>query len=148
MRMWLHPGFLFAQLGALVFVFGLLFTSIFNFNIHDTYFIIPRWYFFTLLAVIFWLIGLLHFGLEKWKRPLNKKMAYAHFLTTLSMILGIATVITTMKGSSYENMSEEMDYYGRVNMRISFFVLIGMLGQLIFIVNILLSLLRKRKPGL
>jgi heme/copper-type cytochrome/quinol oxidase subunit 1 len=138
---------LFAITGLLILLLGAGYTSSsFDLVIHDTYFVISYFHIGIVVSSLFMLLSLVYFLLIRAGKLPVKILSGIHYFFTLLPGLGllifrIGRVDRYVAGS---NMSEEMENWGRVNTIFSVCVLLCLLGQVIFLVNIFIALLRKR----
>lgn len=148
-RQYLRIDFLFAITGLVVLLVGcLFFDSPFNINIHDTQFSSSHAHISILLFLIFLIFALIYGALIKFERRLVKGLNVTHYFLTITPCLAIITIqFIQVKLNRYiasEHMSEEMDNMTNLYIVFSMSVLLFLLGQVLFIVNIAISLIRKK----
>ncbi len=110
----------------------------FDFNIHDTYFIIADHQFYVVLAIIFGLVGLLYLTFFILKLKLSSVLIIAHFISWILFLsqfywLGMIGIPERY----YTNTSIPAEYNG--DTKISFFII----GLLCFIFNITIGIFKK-----
>lgn len=140
-----QPFFLFATTAVLILLFGFLNSqSTLNVNKHDTYFVIASFHVALFLCGIFLLLAIIYYAFLRCKIPLYKGLGITHFLMSIIPVLVIQYIVRApMAHRVYQHMSDEMSNLGKVNAMISISVLFGIIGQLLFLINIIVTLLRK-----
>ena len=145
MKRYLHADFLFTVSGFVILLSGLLFFhSSFDIAIHDTYLIVSHTHIAIALCAICLFFALIYFVFKKMGRPLFQIPGSIHYVLTLLPILTIA-VIDVLPGRYIpnQNFSEEMQSAEKYNIIIAVTILLCMLGQLSFLINIGATLFKK-----
>ena len=119
------------------FLYG---DDIIDINIHDTYYVVAAKHFGYLLAQLFGLIGLGYWVIFKTRKPLVKWMYWAHTALTLGGIILIWGLT-----QFYSNSISDFDYNDRLTIVIIAILVLALLGQLLFFVNLLIGLINKKK---
>lgn len=145
MRQYIHTDFLFTISGILILFCSLLFFhSTFDIPIHDTYFVISQTHIAIALCALFMFFALVYFSFKKANRPLYKRLGATHFILTILPILTVSIIqLLPSRHRVYQNMSEEMDNAAKFNVIISISILLCLIGQLLLLVNIVATLIRK-----
>lgn len=146
MRQYTQTDILFSITGLLILLIGVLFfRSTFDLAIHDTYIVISQTHIAIALCALFFFFSLLYYIFKKLNRPLYRKLGLMHyFLTILPLVTTCIINSLPSRNRAYENMSEEMENMGKFNIIISISVLLCLLGQLLFVANIIATLFRKK----
>jgi heme/copper-type cytochrome/quinol oxidase subunit 1 len=124
-------------------------NTVVDIHLHDTYFVIAQNHIFWLLSIITFFIWLLYF--------LTNKILYAKVLTWTHVILTILTLLllvsTLYFGDSilgpiaggYIDIShvKSFDQYRTYSKSVEISILVLFLGQVIFVVNVILGLLKR-----
>lgn len=117
----------------LILLFTIVFSnSNFNLNLHDTYFIISYLHISIVVCIYLILIGFIYLIFKK----LNNKLGVIHLIVSIfPIIISIA--------SSYILEQQNLENVKRINYIIAFSALIIILGQIIFIINIIKQVYNK-----
>ncbi|SFR51803.1 hypothetical protein SAMN04490243_2518 [Robiginitalea myxolifaciens] len=118
-------------------------------NIHDTYFVMEKRYFAYALAVLFMLYGTGYWVIYKAKRYPSKLLFDSHLAITLLLPL-LAWIALRMKrdtypGEDYQQFLRDMDYDQNLIMIAAVLLFITLVGQLLFPVNLIWSLIKGQK---
>ena len=117
-------------LNALIFCFASLFTTdSIDISLHDTYFVIPTSYILLLLAIPFVVFAITVILMVAIHRPLNIWLSLFHYLITS---IGIA-YLCFPKSNSLSSINEW----------ITIVVILILLAQILFIVNVIRSFVMK-----
>lgn len=114
-------------------------------NVHDTYYIIDHWYVTIILVLIYFILGAAYWVLYKAQIVLSKKLTKAHtVITVLAVpayyILSAYCNITNDPGDFITDKN-----YEALNTGILLIIFSMLLVQPLFIINIILSLVRRKK---
>ena len=148
-RKYLRVDFLFAITGLIVLLAGcLFFDSNFDISIHDTTFSTTHAHISILLFTLFLLFALIYSRIIKAQRRLVKGLNVIHYFLTILPCLAFISIrfieVNLNRYIASEHMSEEMDNMAKLYIVFSMSVLLCLLGQILFIVNIAISLIRKK----
>lgn len=126
-----------------VISFLVYYKMTFDINIYDTYYVIREVDFYIMISFFVLILGLLYFILEKFKIILPSFLSKVHIFGTLFLF---ALIIYFNYNNLFEYQSNEFlfdrpDYNKYII--ISIFVLITL--QLLFIINIIVSIIKKVK---
>lgn len=136
---------LFALTGVLTFSVGLFcLNSTLDINMHDTYFLISYLHVGTVLALTFLSIALIYFMFKRRNRPLYRRLGLTHYVLSILPIFA-ATLINfePQRHLANQDFSEEMANVEKFNIVLSASLFLCLLGQVLFVTNIILTLLRK-----
>jgi heme/copper-type cytochrome/quinol oxidase subunit 1 len=124
----------------IIILFGIL-TKVdsFGFNIHDTYFVIGTNHLIILISVLFGIIGLGYWIVLKANRRLSKWLNLIHIALTFGGILLIWILAQLFRESIME-----YDFNNNLTFGIYLIALIAIFGQLIYPINIISGIIRKR----
>jgi heme/copper-type cytochrome/quinol oxidase subunit 1 len=115
-------------------------------NIHDTYYIVDYWYIILFLVFVYLLLGIAYWCFYKAQIALQKKLTKVHAVITVLIVpaycilLAYCNYIVTdpmdiLTGKNYELLSKG----------VLIIVLTGLLVQLLFLLNIIISLIKRQK---
>ena len=138
--------FLFALTGLLILLVGLIFfRSTLDIVFHDTYLVISQVHITIGLFVIIGVFSLIYFFFKKIGKQLHELLGLIHYFFTILPLLTV-TIINLLLNSHIPNQgfSKEMENAEKINMIIAVTVLFCLLGQVLFFVNIIITLLRKK----
>lgn len=116
-------------------------SSALDINIHDTYFVIAHSHFTFITCLFIVFIGLIYYFLYKSKRELNPWLTLVHSLVTILAALFLMYPFHLMKTEQYEGfptMSSD------INVEIVIALLVMVFIQMILLVNVIFSFLRKK----
>ncbi|OHX63959.1 hypothetical protein [Flammeovirga pacifica] len=116
--------------------------SVLDINIHDTYFVIGYLPLSTLISMLFGIIGIGYWIMQKVNSQLSKWLYCTHVGLTFGGPLMVWVVTKFYR-------TEIMDYEFNINLTliITLIVLVMILGQLIFPINIIYGLVKKKTSG-
>jgi len=125
-----------------IYLYSLLFNrdSFLDINIHDTYYLITHLHLFQILTLWFGICGLGYWFLFKWQIKIVQWMFWVHLIFSLLIILSYPLGLIEFE-PNLENVQKRI----YVMMFIVILVLIFILGQVIYLINILLSTLRNKR---
>lgn len=153
MKNYLRPDFLFSITGILLLVCGLLFFhSKSDIVLHDTYFVFTQSYISVAIFLLFLIFGSIYFIFLKLNRQLKKGLGLTHWFISTVTILSIiflfmfhSVEMPKRYYSSGEDINQTIRMTNNINALITVCVLVFALGQLLFLLNILLSLTKSRQ---
>lgn len=130
---------LFLILSLVIFLIGLLFKSddtTLDINVHDTYYVIAHFHLYLMVSLFTFIIFGSYFLFQLMRFQLNRKLIRVHFFVYSISIIGILFPYSIF----YNENDIFNDAYEKVNMIISLFGLLFLFSLLIFIFQILLSI--------
>ena len=114
--------------------------AVLDINVRDTYYVIAYLHLAILISILFGIIGLGYWIMQKVDRKLSKWLNWTHIGLTFG---GSITVWILTKFYRTEIM--EYEFNDNLTSIITLIVLLMIVGQLIFPINIICGLLKKKK---
>ncbi|WP_024770899.1 cbb3-type cytochrome c oxidase subunit I [Aquimarina macrocephali] len=114
--------------------------AVLDINIHDTYYIIDYFYLATLISILFGIIGLGYWIMQKVNRKLSKWLNWAHIVLTFGGV-----ILVPILNQLYRKEIIEYKFNNNLTLVITVIILLMILGQLIFPINIIYGLIKNRK---
>ena len=118
--------------------------SALDINIHDTYFVIAHPHIAILISIVFGIIGLGYWTTQRVGGQLSKWMSIIHIVLTFGGLLAIFIVPSLTFVSSNESSFPVFDDLMVKNQILVYTVILMWLGQLLFLVNLILAFFRKK----
>ena len=155
----LNPAMLFSIGLVSTFVTGgltglVLGDSALDINIHDTYFVVAHFHLVMGVSAIFGMYaGIYHWFPKMYGKLMNKAMGYWHFWITIICAYGVFFPmhfigLAGLPRRYYSNTAFPMfDDVSDTNVVITYFALIGGIGQIIFLANFFISIYRGEKSS-
>jgi len=112
-------------------------------NIHDTYFIVDYKYLGYLIAILFAIIGFGYWIMTKLKRRLSKWLNLIHIILTIGGILTMWISSIIFGQANIESDNPIFDGIGTLNLILTILILIILIGQVFYPINIIIGLIRK-----
>jgi len=139
--------FLFSVTGLFVLLVGLIFfRSAFDINVHDTYFVIANSHITIGLTFLFFIFSLIYFSFARLGRPLKKGLGLTHYIiTVLTLFITVFPPTFLFKPTRYSPADASLDSNFDVNTLILLVFFTFILGQLLFLINIIWTLIRSKK---
>lgn len=140
---------LYGLIGVILLVIGLVSTESIDIAVHDTYFVVGNSQVFFVLTFFFFIFALIVWLFQKIKRPLSVRLMQIHFFVSVISIL--VAVVLFQYTNSLSNTQIYTDYSVTDSSNDSFVILgwatiimlVGLLAQLIFVFNVIRSLVRR-----
>ncbi len=114
-------------------------NTVLDINVHDTYYVIAHLHLAILLSILFGIIGIGYWVMQKVDRQLSKWLNWAH----LGLTFG-GTFLVWILTKFYRTEIMEYEFNNYLTMVITIVVLLIILGQLIFPINIIYGLMKKK----
>lgn len=118
--------------------------------VYDTYYVIASWQIFTAIAILFFLFGGIVLSFRFFKRPLNRALLLIHFVITslsaLAIVVSILEIILVAKERTFKDYSVYEDMDSSIDFQTTA-VLIGAFAQLLFLINVLWTLLKRKEKS-
>lgn len=111
-------------------------------NIHDTYYVFSLTDLNILISILFAIIGLGYWIMLKANRKLSKWLNLAHIALTFGGIL-----LIWILSQLYRESIVEFDFNDNLTLAIYLIVLISVIGQIIFPINIISGLIKNKTSG-
>lgn len=107
-------------------------------NVHDTYYVIAYVHLIKLISVLFGIIGLGYWIMQKTNKKLSKWMNLTHIGLTFG-----GSLIILILAQLYREEIMEYEFNNNLTLIITLILLIMILGQIIFPINIIYGIIRK-----
>ena len=122
-------------------------------NIHDTYFIINRFHIAFVISVFCMLCSVVYTSFIRWKRPLNRILACLHVVFTPGVLLVMLFIyrlypwneVRRYRPDTSAPFAHTMSYVEKLNTGMGIAAFLLVLAQLLFIVNVILTLVKRRE---
>jgi cytochrome c oxidase subunit 1 len=145
----IFPGIhlLFGFTGLAIFILSEISRhSTYDFNMHDTYLVVPSWHVSLIVFFLFSFFGFVYYGFAKLYRPLGKKLSRVHYCITTLTVLLFFILPYFMNGlpgriSSRDSWTDSMEVLN-VFITVSFLLFVS--AQLLFLINIGMTIFRKK----
>ncbi len=116
--------------------------AVLDINVHDTYFEIAYIHLTTLISILFGIIGLGYWIMLKANRKLSKWLNWTHIGLTFG-----GTIIILILAQLYRKEIMEYEFNNNLTLIITLIILLIILGQIIFPINIIYGLIKKKTSG-
>ncbi|WP_460219343.1 cbb3-type cytochrome c oxidase subunit I [Psychroserpens sp. MEBiC05023] len=113
--------------------------AVLDINVHDTYYVIAYFHLATLISILFGVIGIGYWIMQKADRKLSKWLNWTHVGLTFGGVL-VVWILTKF----YRTEIMEYEFNNNLSLIITLIVLLMIVGQLIFPINIIYGLTKKR----
>lgn len=134
------PHLIFLLSIPIIMLFGILSgDAVFDINVHDTYYIIAYLHLATLISILFGIIGIGYWIMQKANRKLSKRLNLIHMTLTFGGILLIWILAQLFRESIME-----YNFNNNLTFAIYLIALIAIFGQIIYLINIISGMIRKR----
>tara|TARA_R110002072_G_scaffold72354_5_gene173061 strand:+ start:14578 stop:15009 length:432 start_codon:yes stop_codon:yes gene_type:complete len=133
------PHIVFLVFAIITFILGFNANGGIDINIHDTYFVMSNYHFATMISILFGIIGLIYWIVKKVNGNLSKRLNLIHFALTFGGIFLILIL-----NEFFRKSIMEYDFNENLTMVIYLISAIVIIGQIIFPINIISGLIRKR----
>jgi heme/copper-type cytochrome/quinol oxidase subunit 1 len=146
-KKYVQPEFLFLITGLLIVAYRLLFVhEPLDIAIHDTYILVDSLHITFLVTILFVILSFPYTLLREANKPLSKTGGWLHYILTMAPLLAfILALPITIQYNSNHSFSENMQYAEKYNILMTVSCMLCVLGQLVFLVNILVSLFKRKK---
>jgi heme/copper-type cytochrome/quinol oxidase subunit 1 len=134
------PHFLFLPFCLIAFLISKFWFGGFTINIKDTYYVMSHHDLTTLISLLFGIIGLIYWIVKKTNGNLSKRLNLIHVVLTFGGIFLILVL-----NEFFRKSIMEYDFNENLTMVIYLISAIVIFGQIIFPINIINGILKKRK---
>ena len=134
-----RPHIIFLVFAVITFILGFNANGGIDINIHDTYYVISNYHFATLISILFGIIGLIYWIVKKVNGNLSKRLNLIHVTLTFGGIFLILIL-----NEFFRKSIMEYDFNENLTMVIYLISAIVIFGQIIFPINIISGIIRKR----
>ena len=114
--------------------------AVLDINVRDTYYVIAYLHLAILISILFGIIGLGYWIMQKVDRKLSKWLNWTHIGLTFG-----GTITVWIMTKFYRTEIMEYEFNDNLTSIITLIVLLMIVGQLIFPINIICGLLKKKK---
>lgn len=108
-------------------------------NVHDTYYVIAYLNLAILISILFGIIGIGYWIMQKADRKLSKWLNWIHIGLTFG-----GTLIVWILTKFYRTEIMEFEFNNNLTLIITLIILLVIVGQLIFPINIIYGLIKKK----
>jgi len=112
-------------------------------NLHDTMFVVTNSYIAKIFSVLFGLIGVGYWLMHKFRYNLSKRLNLIHIILTIGGLITIWTIILIFSESNFKYGNSYPNKINR-NLILTILTLLIIIGQLIYLTNIIGGLIKKR----
>ena len=140
---------LFTGLALILISFFVAPNKVVDFHVHDTKYVIAHLHIFWLLAFIVWLLWFLYLMLHKFLH--SKTMTWIHVIVTLLTVIFLMILLGNNlfypQPRRYLDLNDwhSFDRYDRHLGLIGYCIVAMLLGQVIFIINLIIGVFNQRK---
>lgn len=108
-------------------------------NVHDTYYVIAYLHLAILISILFGIIGIGYWIMQKADRKLSKWLNWIHIGLTFG-----GTLMVWILTKFYRTEIMEFEFNNNLTLIITLIILLVIVGQLIFPINIIYGLIKKK----
>lgn len=113
--------------------------AVLDINVHDTYYVIAYLHLATLISILFGIIGIGYWIMQKTNRKLSKWLNWTHVGLTFG-----GTSVVWILTKFYRTEIMEYEFNNNLTLIITLIILLMIVGQLIFPINIIYGLIKKK----
>ena len=113
--------------------------QLFDFNVYDTYFVIASFHLAILISILFGIIGIGYWITQKAGGRLSNWLNWIHIGLTLG-----GTLVLWILNKFYRTGIEENEFNHNLTYSIIIVVFLMIIGQLVFPINIIYGIIKKR----
>ncbi|WP_299523685.1 cbb3-type cytochrome c oxidase subunit I [Winogradskyella sp.] len=134
------PHLIFLLVIPIIMLIGILSgDSVLDINVHDTYFVIAYLHLAILISILFGIIGIGYWIMKKANRKLSKWLNWTHIGLTFG-----GTLVVWILTNFYRTEIMEYEFNNNLTLIITLIILLIIIGQLIFPINIIYGLIKKK----
>ncbi|MBT0607785.1 cbb3-type cytochrome c oxidase subunit I [Aequorivita echinoideorum] len=134
------PHLIFLLTIPIIMLIGILSRdSVLDINVHDTYYIIAYLHLAILISIFFGIIGIGYWIMLKADRKLSKWLNWTHIGLTFG-----GTLVVWILTKFYRTEIMEYEFNYNLTLMITLIILLMIVGQLIFPINIIYGLIKKK----
>ena len=134
-----RPHIVFLVFALITFILGFNANGGIDINIHDTYYVMSNYHFATLISILFGIIGLIYWIVKKVNGNLSKSLNLIHVALTFGGIFLILIL-----NEFFRKSIMEYDFNENLTLVIYLISAVVIFGQIIFPINIISGIIRKR----
>ena len=117
-------------------------TEPLDINVHDTYYVIEHGV--ISISIIFGIIGLGYWIMQKANRRLSKWLNLTHIVLTIGGLLLIRILLQLFREPETETLLSDFDFNENLNIVMFIVALIMIFGQIVYPINIIRGIIIKR----
>ena len=134
------PHLIFLLAIPIIMLIGILSEdAVLDINVHDTYYVIAYLHLSILISILFGIFGIGYWIMLKADRKLSKWLNWTHIGLTFG-----GTLIVWILTKFYRTEVMEYQFNNNLTIIITLFILLMIVGQLIFPINIISGLIKKK----
>ncbi|MBC7000901.1 cbb3-type cytochrome c oxidase subunit I [Cytophaga sp. FL35] len=139
-RLFEKPHLIFLLAIPIIMLIGILSgDAVLDINVHDTYLVIAYLHFAVLISIVFGIIGIGYWIMQKANRKLSKWLIWTHIGLTFG-----GTLIVWILNKFYRTEIMEYEFNNNLTLIITLIILLMIIGQLIFPINIIYGLIKNK----
>ncbi len=116
--------------------------AVLDINIHDTYYVISYMHFAILVSILFGIIGIGYWIMQQTNRKLSKWLSWIHIGLTFG-----GTLLVWILTKFYQTEIMEYEFNAHLTLIITLIILLMLVGQIIFPINIIYGMIKKKTSG-
>ena len=116
--------------------------AVLDINVYDTYYVIAYFHLATLISILFGVIGIGYWIMQKGGRKLSRLLNWTHIGLTFG-----GTMIVMILAQFYREEIMEYEFNNNLTLVITLIILLIILGQIIFPINIVYGLIKGKTSG-
>lgn len=113
--------------------------TVLDMNVHDTYYVMAYLHLAILISILFGIIGIGYWFMHKTDRKLSKWLNWIHVGLTFG-----GTLLVWILTKFYRTELMEYTFNNKLTLMITLIVVLMIVGQLIFPINIIYGLIKKK----
>ncbi|SHG48530.1 cbb3-type cytochrome c oxidase subunit I [Flagellimonas flava] len=121
--------------------------SVLDINVHDTYFVIAYLHLAILISILFGIIGIGYWIMQKANRKLSKWLNLIHVVLTVGGLIAIFGIPYLLFDSTAESAFPVFDQIARQNLILILTIFLILFGQLMYLINLIVGIFRKNKTS-
>ena len=134
------PHLIFLLAIPLIILIGILSgDAILDINVHDTYYVIAYLHFAILISILFGIIGIGYWIMQKKDRKLSRWLNWTHIGVTFG-----GTLVVWILTKFYRSEIMEFEFNDNLTLIITLIILLMIIGQIIFPINIIYTLIKRK----
>lgn len=137
------PHLIFLLAIPIIMLIGILSgDTMLDLNVHDTYYVISYLHLAIIISILFGIIGIGYWIMQKADRKLSKWLNWTHIGLTFG-----GTLIVWILTKFYRTEIMEYEFNNNLTLIITLITLLMIIGQIIFPINIIYGLTKKKKSS-
>ncbi len=119
--------------------------AVLDINVHDTYYVISHFHIATLISILFGIIGIGYWIMNKANRKLSKWLNWTHIGLTFGGIILILILSKLYREPKTDTILSDFDFNQNLDIIIFVILLIAIFGQVIYPINLISGIIKKRE---